>query len=91
VTLLQEANRVEDLPEGRGVLVVLDRTGDTRLIWNRNDPDEVDNARQTFDRLVKEKKFVAYKVGAAGEKGEVMRTFDSTAEKIILAPALRGG
>ncbi len=74
----------------RGELRVLDATGDTKLIWNPNNTDEVENAKRTFNDL-RSKGYLAYKVTEGGAKGEVIREFDANAEKIILAPALRGG
>jgi hypothetical protein len=71
---------------------IMDREGDTKHIWDSDNPDEVEAARLLFDSLVKEKKYVAYKVeGKKGEKGEVMRRFDPTAERVIFSPPLVGG
>jgi hypothetical protein len=74
-----------------GSMQVLDRTGDTKVIWDKNNPDEVENARRTFDEL-KAKGFLAYSVkGRDGEKGELLRTFDPDAERLIMSPPLVGG
>lgn len=72
------------------IMHVMDRTGDTKVIWSADNPDEVENAKATFDRL-KGKGFLAYTVREDGEKGEVIRKFDKTAERIIMAPQLVGG
>jgi hypothetical protein len=90
MSIVTEAH-TDDVPEGMHVMVTLDQTGDTKLIWNPDDPIEVENARATFDRLVKEKKMAAYAVRKNGEKGEVVRTFDPTVEKLIFAPRMVGG
>ena len=74
----------------QGELVILDDTGDTRLIWDADKQDEVDEAKKTFSNL-KKKGYVAYAVDRKGEKGRVIDEFDPTAEKIILAPQLQGG
>jgi len=87
-TLVEESNKVED--EGTHVLAILDKTGDTRIIWDPDNETEVENARRTFDELIK-KRFQAFKVKGNGQKGEVVREFDPEAEKLILAPALVGG
>jgi hypothetical protein len=71
-------------------LVILDHTGDTKIVWDSSKADEVDSARQTFDRLRK-KGYAAYSVKRNGDKGEVIREFDPQAEKIILAPPMVGG
>lgn len=73
-----------------GQLAILDATGDTKIIWDPNNTDEVENARRSFTDL-RAKGYLAYKVTPDGSKGEVIREFDPDAEKIILAPPLRGG
>ena len=77
--------------EGDGLLCIMDHTGDTRLIWDPRNDEEVENARASFDRL-KKKGFIAYAVNTkTGEKGEVITAFDPKAEKIIMAQPLKGG
>lgn len=71
-------------------LLVLDVSGDTKIIWDPDKPEEVENARETFNRLRK-KGYAAYSVNRKGDKGEVIREFDPEAEKLILAPATVGG
>jgi hypothetical protein len=73
-----------------GSLAVLDRTGDTKLIWDPDNDVEVASARRTFDDL-RAKGFLAYSVDKGGKKGTVIREFDPDAEKIILAPPMAGG
>lgn len=71
-------------------LIVLDQTGDTKIIWDSDKAEEVDQARETFNKL-KKKGYMAYKVNKKGEQGEVIREFDPDAEKMILAPQTVGG
>lgn len=79
------------LSENQGMLCILNQEGDTKIIWDRSKPDEVDNARETFKRM-KDKKYAAYSVkGKDGDKGEVIREFDPAAERIIFAPPMIGG
>ena len=73
-----------------GELRILDRTGDTKIIWDSAQDDEVAAARKMFTDLRK-KGYLAYTVGKKGEKGEVITTFDPDAERIIMAPAMVGG
>lgn len=74
-----------------GELAVIDRSGDTKLMWDKNNQDEVDAAAATFKSL-KAKGYIAYSVkGKNGEKDQVIRDFDPDAERIILAPAMAGG
>jgi hypothetical protein len=76
--------------EPKGELVIMDHTGDTKIIWDKGKAAEVDHARDTFDRF-KAKGYMAYKVDSKGDKGEVIKSFDPSAEKMILAPATVGG
>ena len=87
-TLVAEANRVEE-SEGL-VMVILDQTGDTKHIWDRNSEAEVEEARSLFDRMTK-RGMVAWSVTRKGDKDQRITAFDPQAEKIIFAPALQGG
>ena len=73
-----------------GQLAIMDRTGDTKSMWDKNNPDEVEAARTTFDKL-KKKGYLAFRVADGGKKGEVIREFDPSAESIILSPPVAGG
>lgn len=70
---------------------VMDPTGDTKIIWDKDNPDEVANARRTFEDLVTNKRFTAYRVDDTGDRSAVIREFDPTAEKLIIRPAMQGG
>jgi len=73
-----------------GAMAVMDQTGDTKSIWDAGNPDEVEAARDQFNKL-KRKGYVAYRVGEDGKATEVMREFDPRAEKVILRPQAAGG
>lgn len=73
-----------------GEMAILDDTGDTKIIWDNKNDEEVENARDQFKRLRK-KGFLAYRVKKNGEKAEMITEFDEDAEKIILSPPLAGG
>lgn len=74
----------------QSTLHIMDRTGDTKVLWSADNPDEVEAAKSTFDGL-KKKGFLAYTVEEDGGKGEVIRKFDKTAGRIIMTPPLVGG
>lgn len=76
--------------ETKHELVVIDQTGDTKIIWDSTKKDEVDSAKTQFDAL-KKKGYMAYSVKKNGDKGELLHEFDAEAEKIILAPRMVGG
>jgi hypothetical protein len=67
------------------------REGDTKTIWDPDNPDEVEAAETQFETLVGEKKYLAFAVKRNGEKGEQIREFDPTLGKIILVPPMQGG
>ena len=72
-------------------MAVMDRTGDTKIMWDPENPDEVANARRTFEDLVHTKKMLAFSVKKSGKQGEQVKQFDPQAERLILTPALQGG
>lgn len=80
-----------DVPAGKGVLHTMDRSGDMRVIWDRNVTSEIDAARTMFESL-KKKRYIAYRaIGEKGDKGEIINNFDYTAERIIMVPPMIGG
>ena len=48
---------------------VIDATGDTKVIWDSGNRDEVKAARDTFEQL-KKKGHIAYAVKKGGDKGD---------------------
>lgn len=82
---------LEAAPRVTGTMHTLDRTGDTKLMWDKDNRDEVAAAKRTFDDLRK-KGYAAFRAeGKRGERGELMRSFDPDAERIIMVRALQGG
>lgn len=75
-----------------GEIAVLGRSGDTRLMWDKSKPAEVEAAKKMFDEL-RGKGYMAFSVieKAVGDKGEQVHSFDADAEKIIMAAPMRGG
>lgn len=73
-----------------GEMKILDHTGDTKIVWDSDKQVEVDEAKNTWARM-KKLGYVGYKVNSKGDKGEVIHEFDPYAEKLIMAPQLRGG
>ena len=69
---------------------ILDATGDTKLIWDPENADEVAAAKAQFDTLTK-KGFKAFSVGAKGKQDELVTAFEADAEKLILIPPVKGG
>ena len=73
-----------------GEMAILNISGDTKTVWDSENEDEVAAAEKTFDDLM-EKGYMAFRVKKDGDKGRIMRNFDSEAEKMILAPRIVGG
>ncbi len=69
---------------------VVNTTGDTKIIWDAANPDEVAAAKTQYDSLVG-KGFKAFSVGKAGKEDELLTAFDKDLERIILTPPVRGG
>ncbi len=76
--------------EGTGLLHKLDPTGDQQVTWDRKNQTQIGIARDAFNSAIRAG-YMGYKVTADGRRGEVLREFDVTAERIILAPAMQGG
>lgn len=76
-----------------GELRIMDHTGDTPIVWDKNDPASVEIARAAFDKA-REKKCLLYRTDKNGNKAQIIHKsepFDVSAEKIIAAPQNVGG
>ena len=71
-------------------LCVLDETGDTRMQWDKDKPEEIAKAQARFEEL-KKLGYLAYSVTKKGDRGTVIDKFDPTAERIIMHRQLVGG
>jgi len=77
--------------KGNGLLIMLDKTGDSRMQWDRDNPEEVTKAEARFKEL-KGKGYLAYSVGKKGDReGEVINKFDPSLERIIMHSPMQGG
>ena len=82
---------LEAAPPGHVIFEVMSHKGDTKYLWNKENPDEVSEAKEAFKRF-KGRGYMAYKVSDKGDKtGEVLHEFDPTAERIIFSPPHKGG
>ena len=88
-SITQEKDLTE-VPEGYGLLSIADPTGDTRLMWDPRNKDEVETAKAAFKKA-QDKGMLAYLVGEDGEQGEVIREFPKKAGKLIMTRQLVGG
>lgn len=76
----------------KNMLSITDASGDTRIMWDPRNRDEVATAKAAFD-AAKSKGMLAYSVDEkTGESsGRVIREFDKKAGKIIMVRQLVGG
>jgi hypothetical protein len=71
-------------------LRVLSSMGDTKVIFDPDNDDEVAAAKVQYKTLIN-KGFKAFKVKKSGEPGKKMKKFDKDAGKIIMVPPIIGG
>ena len=64
--------------------------GDTKIVYDPKNDDEVEVAEQQFDSLL-EKNFKAYKVKKNGDPGREVKTFKPGEGMYILVPPIAGG
>jgi len=86
---------LDEMLEGRKdgkheLRVMTPQDGDFKVIWDPDNVDEVQHAKDTFKKF-KKKGMAAYCVKKDGAKAAVMRDFDPDAESMIMAPPLSGG
>jgi hypothetical protein len=76
-----------------GKLRVLDASGDTVLDWEIEDNEAVREAEALFRRLVDDERRMAFARPAEGtaEDAELIRSFDPTAEEILMVKPIQGG
>ncbi len=73
-----------------GELAQMNKTGDSKTIWDPDNEDEVEAAQNTFDDLI-DKGYKAFHVGMSGKKKGKMDKFDPEAGKVIMVPQVVGG
>ncbi len=73
-----------------GEMSVLNRKGDSKILWSSDNADEVANARRSLNDMTA-KGFSAFRMKKDGTPSVRMTEFDPEAEKVVLVPALVGG
>lgn len=71
---------------------VMGLSGDEKITWDHGDDIQIKKARDKFAALLKQgyKAFVSKDI-AGSKKGEEVKEFDATAERLILVPPMQGG
>lgn len=72
-------------------MAIMGQSGDTKHLWDKTNDVEVEAAQMLFDKLVGEKKFLAFKVKKDGEQGQQVKKFSKKAEGYIFVPPMQGG
>ena len=84
----------ESIPTGSSVFRIMSpKTGDTRVVWDAFNLDEVKDAGQMFKSMI-DQGMMAMRVGVDGQAtSEEIKAFDSSAEEVIFIPipAIVGG
>ena len=73
-----------------GELRVIGRQGDSKVVWNSENAQEVGVARKVFEEY-RSKGFTAFATTKAGRKGNLLVNFDPQAEEILFVPPMAGG
>jgi hypothetical protein len=74
----------------KNVMCELNKEGDTKFMWDADNPAEVEEAQNHFEALIA-KGYSAFKVTEKGGKGQRITAFDPELERIIMIPRLVGG
>jgi|GEM_PF-2936123 hypothetical protein len=90
VTGVVGPNRTRLKTDTDGEIAVMGMEGDVKTIWNPQNTDEVENARDTFAKM-RAKGYLAFRVTGDGNQGEQIREFDAAAGKMIMVPPMAGG
>lgn len=81
----------QEIPQHLSAVGVLGKDGDTKVIWDKNKPAEVEAAREMFDSLRK-KNYLAFRVtDEKGTQGEQIREFDPKVERMVMTPQMQAG
>jgi hypothetical protein len=73
-----------------GLMRILTKNGDDRVVWNRDFPDQIKDAYKMFKDFLA-KGYTAYIAMTNGEKGHSIDEFDPLAEEIIMVPSTMPG
>jgi|SRR5688572_8941743 len=90
-TLPTERCPFEKIPANLCAAGILGKDGDTKVIWDKSKPDEVEAARDLFNKL-RAKNYLAFKVtDDKGTQGEQVREFDPKVERMVFTPQMQAG
>ncbi|TFW10311.1 hypothetical protein E4K72_01565 [Oxalobacteraceae bacterium OM1] len=73
-----------------GQMNIMDRSGHKELTWDTEKLEEILEAQQTFDALMR-KGYTAFGSKDKAETKRLVREFDPTMEEMVLVPKTVGG
>jgi len=71
-------------------LLVMDWNKNSTMRWDGNDPAQEAAARARFSKL-RSAGYMAYKLDGSATQGEILDSFDQSAERVVLHQQLVGG
>jgi hypothetical protein len=75
-----------DVPEGKSAIAVMSEAGDTKYIWDPTNPDEVELAKEHFERM-KERGFLVFKLSPWLHcKGKEVKRFHPQGKAYLFVP-----
>lgn len=74
-----------------GVLKMLGPAGDQKVAWDPADKSQIEKARNKFNQMVKNMKYLAFRMDESGKKGEQIKEFDENAGAILIVAPMQGG
>jgi hypothetical protein len=87
---LDESALADRVRAGGLVFEIMGRSGDVKKIWDPTKSVEVEDARASFDNLTG-KGYRAFRTDAAGKEGDLMKSFDPEAGRVVFVPQMQGG
>lgn len=73
-----------------GVMNIMDKSGHKQLTWDIDRLDDIVEAQETFDNLMK-KGYSAFGGKQKEETKHALKEFDPTVEEMVLVPRIVGG
>lgn len=77
------------LSKERLLLRIMDETGDRRIVWDRNEPRQIEEVKLEFERCLAQG-YKAYVCRMDGSRGRQMDSFDSLMEELIISGEMEG-
>lgn len=93
IQTMQERGKNPEAHQNFGMFEVINYKpydGDTKHMWDPNNPDEVEAAKTMFETF-KKKGYAIFLVDKVGDQGDQVREFSANAGKYIFVPPMKGG